>query len=204
MGLVTVKTFDVLSDAEIARARLSADGIPSVIQADNGGGLNPGFYRSYGVRIEVDEADLSDALDSLGVERITIPRPVAQAIAVHGEAMAPHEGCGLVLVDDEGAVVFAVCLTNADASPLRFTIDPSEHHGTIRFAERNGWSVGGVFHSHVRSSPYYSRLRRERAPTDRSTARRRLADGSDSRPARAPNPTLAARLGELDSSDAIY
>ena len=156
MGLVTVKTFDVLSEAEIARARLAADGVASVIQADNEGGLNPGFYRSYGVRLEVDEVDLDDALDSLGVERIVIPRPVARAIAVHAEAMSPDEGCGLLLMDAGGSVTFAACLTNAEASPLRFTIDPGEHYGAIRFAERNGWHVGGVFHSHVRAAPYPS------------------------------------------------
>jgi proteasome lid subunit RPN8/RPN11 len=156
VALVTVQTYEVRSDAEIARARLGADGIRSVVVADDEGGLNPGFYRSYGVRLEVDEEDLSAALDSLGVERVTIPRPVARAIAVHAEAMAPHEACGLLLVDAYERITFACCLTNADGSEHRFTISPDEHHGAIRFAEQNGWSVGGVFHSHVRSSAYPS------------------------------------------------
>jgi proteasome lid subunit RPN8/RPN11 len=156
VALVTVQTYDVMSDAEIARIRLSADGIRSVVSADNEGGLNPGFYRSYGVRLEVDAADLDDALDSLGIERIEVPRPVARAIAIHAEASAPSEGCGLLLVDAADEIVFACCLTNTDSSPHRFTIDPGEHFGAIRFAERNGWRVGGVFHSHLRSAPYPS------------------------------------------------
>lgn len=156
MGLVTVKTFDVRAEAEIARARLGADGIRSVVQADDEGGLNPGFYRSYGVRLEVDEADLADALDSLGIEQIVLPRPVARAIAIHAEISAPQEGCGFLLVDAEDRVTFACCLTNVEASEHRFTIAPDEHHGALRFAERNGWRIGGVFHSHVRSRPYPS------------------------------------------------
>ena len=48
------------------------------------------------------------------------------------------------------------CLTNADASEHRFTIDPVEHFGCVSYAERVGWHIGGVFHSHTRSEAYPS------------------------------------------------
>lgn len=150
-ALLTVRTYPFVSDAEIGRARLAADGIASVVRVDNEGGLNPGFYREYGVRLEVDPGDLDDALDSLGIERVFVPREAARAMAVHALASMPNEACGLVMFDTDDRVTFVCCLTNTDRSPSRFTIDPTEHHGAIRFAASMGWTIGGVFHSHVRS-----------------------------------------------------
>lgn len=151
--LVTVHTYPYVSDAEIGRARLAADGISSVVRVDNEGGLNPGFYREYGVRLEVDEADLDDALDSLGVERLFVPLEAARAMAVHALGSLPHEACGLVMFGDDGDLAFVSCLTNVDESPSRFTIDPGEHYGAMGFAASMGWTIGGVFHSHVSSEP---------------------------------------------------
>ena len=152
-ALATLRTYPFVSDAEIGKARLAADGIDSVVRVDNEGGLNPGFYREYGVRLEVDPADLDDAMDSLGIERIFVPLEAARAMAAHALASMPHEACGLVIFDEQGDVRFVCCLTNADASASRFTIDPAEHHGAIGFAGAMGWTIGGVFHSHVRSEP---------------------------------------------------
>lgn len=39
-------------------------------------------------------------------------------------------------------------LTNTAASATGFTIAPREHFGALRHAERRGWEIGGVFHSH--------------------------------------------------------
>ena len=38
--------------------------------------------------------------------------------------------------------------SNRDQSASNYTVDPSEHVRALRHAERNGWSLGGVFHSH--------------------------------------------------------
>lgn len=152
-ALVTVHTYPFVSDAEIGRARLAADGIAAVVRVDNEGGLNPGFYREYGVRLEVDPEDLDDALDSLGVERLSVPLEAARAMAVHALGSMPHEACGLVMFRDDGDLAFVCCLTNVDESPSRFTIDPAEHYGAIQFAASMGWTIGGVFHSHIRSDP---------------------------------------------------
>lgn len=151
----TVKVFGFRSDAEIAKARLQADGIRSWVFVDDEGGLNPGFFSTYGVRLVVDETDLEDALDSLGIEWIAFPMPIAEAMLRHAHASAPAESCGLLLFDEDGPV-FACCLTNAAASPHRFTISPEEHHGVVRFADSRGWTIGGVFHSHPRSEAYPS------------------------------------------------
>ncbi len=155
MSEVTVQTYPVRSDAEIGRARLAADGIPSYVAADDEGGLNPGFYREYAVRLVVDAADLEAARESLGIEHIVVPRAVAHAMERHAVWAYPREACGLVLFDTEGPV-FVCSLTNVEDSEHRFTIDPAEHHGVVRFAEARGWHVGGVFHSHPRSAAYPS------------------------------------------------
>ncbi len=55
------------------------------------------------------------------------------------------------------------CLTNADRSPHRFTVDPAEHYHALRHAERNGWEIAGDFHSHPRDAA-------EPSPTDVESA----------------------------------
>lgn len=156
MGRGTVAVYPYRSDAEIAVARLAADGIDAVIYQDDEGGLNPGFFKRYGVRVEVAGVDFDDALESLGIERIEVAPQVAEAMFRHSAFCHPNEACGLVAFDDDGRARFAVCLTNADASEHRFTIDPVEHHGSITLAERFGLEIGGVFHSHLRSEAYPS------------------------------------------------
>ena len=154
---VTVMTYPVRSDAEIARARLEADGIRAAVRADDEGGLNPGFYHEYGVRVVVAPEDVEDALASLGIERLDVPRSIAEAIYHHAVTSFPNESCGLVAADGDGDLAFVACLTNTDASPHRFTIDPAEHHGMVRFAERLGWTIVGAFHSHPRAEARPSR-----------------------------------------------
>lgn len=43
---------------------------------------------------------------------------------------------------------FAYPLTNANPSPVSFTIDPDEHFHALEHAESMGWEIEGVFHSH--------------------------------------------------------
>ena len=56
--VVTVAVYPTRSDAEIVRARLVSDGIEAIVIADDEGGLNPGFYSRYGVRVVVASNDL--------------------------------------------------------------------------------------------------------------------------------------------------
>ncbi len=148
--IATVQIYPTRSEAEIAVARLTADGIISAVRVDDEGGLNPGFYNSYGVRVVVGSADIDDAYESLGVERLVLAEQIADAMFKHSGWAFPNEACGLVAFDRDAAAA-VLCLTNADSSPDRFTIDPAEHHGAFRFAERMGWTIGGVFHSHPRT-----------------------------------------------------
>lgn len=151
----TAAVYEVRSDAEIASARLAADGIASRLSVDDEGGLNPGFFARYGVRLVVRSEDLEDAYDSLGIERIEVPEQVADAMFKHAGWAYPEEACGLVGFDaDEPRL--AVCLTNAEASDQGFTISPAEHFGATRLSEAMGLTIGGIFHSHTRTEAYPS------------------------------------------------
>ena len=71
----------------------------------------------------------------------------------HALWCAPEEACGLLAADASGRVRMAYCLTNLDASPVSYTLDPAEHVGALRHAERRGWHLAAVFHSHPRGAP---------------------------------------------------
>ena len=58
--MIEVGTYRTRGDAELAQARLTAAGIPSVVAADDAGGAYP-FDLSGGVRLLVDEEDVEDA-----------------------------------------------------------------------------------------------------------------------------------------------
>ncbi len=77
-----------------------------------------------------------------------LPEGVSEAVIRHAESCLPDECCGLLAVDAVGRIRFAYPLTNADPSPTTFTIAPEEHFAALRHAERLGWEIGGVFHSH--------------------------------------------------------
>ena len=148
--------YDVRSDAVIARARLSADGIDAWIAVDDEGGLNPGFFSRYGVRVIVRSEDLDDAYVSLGIERVCVPSQVADAMFKHAGWAYPEEACGLVAFDDGDVPRLTICLTNADHSADRFTVAPAEQFGSIRLAEAHGLTIGAVFHSHPTTEAYPS------------------------------------------------
>lgn len=149
---VTVQVYLTRSDAEIARAKLGGLGIDAAVIADDEGGLNPGFFARYGVRVIVPPGRLAEAQAALGVGGLRLPAEAEAAILQHARFCAPQEACGLLAVDDRGSVTMVYCLTNADASSVSYTIDPQELFHAWRHAERNGWEIGGVFHSHPGSA----------------------------------------------------
>ncbi len=150
--LVTVAVYSTRSDAEIVRARLASDGIEAIVIADDEGGLNPGFYSSYGVRVVVAAAELTAARESVGIEVIEMPDEAMHLMVAHARAWAPNEACGLIA--GVGEVVTKVYqLVNADPGPHRFTIDPAEQFAAWQDADANGWEIVGVFHSHPAAPP---------------------------------------------------
>ena len=87
---------------------------------------------------------------------VIIPEQIHEAMVAHARFDFPNEACGLLAADEQGRVRMAYCLTNAQASPTRYTLDPTEHFRAMRHAERQGWEIIGVFHSHTHSAAYPS------------------------------------------------
>ncbi len=151
-GLVTVAVYPTRSDAEIVRARLVSDGIEAIVIADDEGGLNPGFYSRYGVRVVVASGDLADARESVGVEIVGIPDEAMQLMVDHARAWSPNEACGLVAgIDDVVMKVYP--RVNGDPAPDRFVLDPAEQFAAWQDAVASGWEILGLFHSHPASAP---------------------------------------------------
>ena len=150
--LATVAVYTTRSDAEIVRARLVSEGIEAIVIADDEGGLNPGFYSRYGVRVLVAATELAAAHAALDIEAVIIPRKAIAKMIDHARACAPNEACGLV-AGLGGIVTKVYALANTDEAPDRFTLDPTEHFAAIQDAEANDWVVSGSFHSHPSSAP---------------------------------------------------
>jgi proteasome lid subunit RPN8/RPN11 len=89
---------------------------------------------------------------------------MVEAMLNHATHDRPAEACGLLAVDSHGKVRFVYCLSNADASAGAFTIAPEEYFGANRHAERQGWEIAGVFHSHPNGSPGPSATDLAKAP----------------------------------------
>jgi len=80
--------------------------------------------------------------------RLVLPPQGLEAILAHADFCFPDECCGLLAGEENGLVRFVYPLTNADTSPVSYTIEPREHFEAWRHAERHGWELLGAFHSH--------------------------------------------------------
>jgi len=68
-----------------------------------------------------------------------------------------NEVCGLVAVaGEERAATRVYRARNVHASPMKFEIDPKELLDLHNAIEDEGWELGAIYHSHVRSAPYPS------------------------------------------------
>ena len=67
-ALSTVAVYELRHQAEIDRAVLDAAGIAAMVVADDEGGLNPGFFATYGVRLVVRADHLDEARVVLDIE----------------------------------------------------------------------------------------------------------------------------------------
>ncbi len=87
---------------------------------------------------------------------MNLPAQIHEAMVAHARFCYPEEACGLLAADAGGRLRMAICMANADRSPTRYTLDPTEHYRALRYAEANGWELAGVFHSHTHSAAYPS------------------------------------------------
>ena len=84
-----------------------------------------------------------------------VTRPFVDEILAHARDDAPNECCGIVASED-GRAVKVYRATNAEASPVRYGLDPREQYRIMKDIEESGWALGAIYHSHTRSPAYPS------------------------------------------------
>jgi proteasome lid subunit RPN8/RPN11 len=73
----------------------------------------------------------------------------------HARAELPNECCGIVASKD-GAAVKLYRAANAEASPVRYGLDPRDQFRIMKEIEDAGWTLGAIYHSHTKSPAYPS------------------------------------------------
>ncbi len=85
-----------------------------------------------------------------------VPFDIREAMLANAFACHPEESCGLLAVDGAGRLRMAYPLTNSLHSSTNYTIEPTEHFRALKHAEKSGWEIAGVFHSHPHTGSYLS------------------------------------------------
>jgi proteasome lid subunit RPN8/RPN11 len=88
-------------------------------------------------------------------ESLRLPRPLADEVVAHCVTARPNEACG-ILASSDGAVVKVFRMTNEQASPVRYALEPKEQLAVYNTLDTEGWDLGAVFHSHTRTEAYPS------------------------------------------------
>jgi proteasome lid subunit RPN8/RPN11 len=86
---------------------------------------------------------------------VRLPKPLADEMIEHCKAGRPNEACGILAARD-GEIVKVFPMTNANASPVRYSLDPQEQFVVYRTLDHEEWDLGGVYHSHTRTAAYPS------------------------------------------------
>lgn len=78
---------------------------------------------------------------------LQIEEKILTAMLEHGRREEPNEACGY-LASKDGVVCHYFELTNKDAAPDHYSMDPAEQFATIRRIREEGLQVAAVYHSH--------------------------------------------------------
>ncbi len=84
-----------------------------------------------------------------------IPRALVDELIEHAREDAPNECCGLVGGSDGTATSLHRSI-NAEASPLRYSLDASDQFRIMQELEKGGEELLAIYHSHTASAPYPS------------------------------------------------
>ena len=96
-----------------------------------------------------------------------ISSELAEEMVQHCIEGRPNEACGMIGAK-AGETVKVFRMANADRSPVRYSLEPSEQLSVYNALDEQGWDLGGVFHSHTHTEAYPSptdvRLASEEVP----------------------------------------
>jgi proteasome lid subunit RPN8/RPN11 len=81
---------------------------------------------------------------------LRIPAQLLDEIVAHAREEAPNECCGVV-AGSNGRATGVYRARNAEASPLRYTIHPSDQFRITMEIEKRGEEIAAIYHSHTKS-----------------------------------------------------
>ena len=92
----------------------------------------------------------------LGDEQLVqIEQKFVDEMLSHAKSELPNECCG-ILAGPNGEVMKIYRMSNVEASPYRFSMDPGELSKVESEAGDNGWELLAIYHSHTGSEAYPS------------------------------------------------
>ncbi len=74
----------------------------------------------------------------------------------------PNECCGVIAAEG-GVPVKVFPMTNVDASPVTYRLDPKEQLSVWDELDEQGWDLWAIYHSHTHSEAYPSETDRRQA-----------------------------------------
>jgi [CysO sulfur-carrier protein]-S-L-cysteine hydrolase len=84
-----------------------------------------------------------------------IPRSIFDEVLAHAREEVPNEACGLIGgADGEARTLYRA--RNAEASPLRYNLDPQDQFRIMSEIEDRGEELAAIYHSHTASPAYPS------------------------------------------------
>jgi proteasome lid subunit RPN8/RPN11 len=86
---------------------------------------------------------------------VKISQQLVDEIVAHAREEAPNECCGM-LGGADGSAESVYRSINAEASPLRYSLDANDQFRIVREMEDRGEELAGIYHSHTASAPYPS------------------------------------------------
>jgi proteasome lid subunit RPN8/RPN11 len=84
-----------------------------------------------------------------------ISREMVEVLVAHALEEAPNECCGMIGGSD-GRARSVYPAANAEASPLRYSLDPADQFRIMREIEERGEELVAIYHSHTASVAYPS------------------------------------------------
>jgi [CysO sulfur-carrier protein]-S-L-cysteine hydrolase len=88
---------------------------------------------------------------------LPLKKSYVDIMIAHARSEIPNECCG-ILAGSKGKVIKLYRTTNADHSPLRYTVDGRELIAIYQEIEEKGWELLGIYHSHVNAEAYPSEI----------------------------------------------
>jgi [CysO sulfur-carrier protein]-S-L-cysteine hydrolase len=86
---------------------------------------------------------------------VRISQDFVDEIVAHAREDAPNECCGMIGgVDGDATSVYRS--VNAEASPLRYSLDANDQFRIMREIDERGEELAGIYHSHTASAAYPS------------------------------------------------